>query len=73
MFEVTDSAAKIDLSEEAMRAMMVSSEAMNSVCYLCNAFCCDLEELHDTGTVEEVVETIELLLCEPPYNVKRRS
>lgn len=49
LWERTDEAASIYLSEEAMRAIAVCSKAMNAVFYIYEADFCDLKELYKAG------------------------
>lgn len=73
MLEVTNAATSLDLSEEVRRANKLLSETMNSVCYIHDTDSRDLEELRETGGGEEVAESLNFLLCNPFYNIRRQS
>lgn len=45
MLKLIDAAALMDFSEDVMRAMELSREAMNVVCYIYDADCYGIEEL----------------------------
>lgn len=54
VFEETDPASIMDLSEEAMRVVAVFSKALILVCYLNNVEFCNLVELNEESTVREL-------------------
>lgn len=69
---MTDDESSLNLLEEAKRAIQLLSEAVNSVCYIYDTDFRSNEELHETGIREGVVETVDSLLCDAPYNVRRQ-
>lgn len=68
-----DAAASIDLSETAKRALDVLSEAINSDFYIYSADFCDRKELNKDSTGEELAKSLNFLLLEPLYNVRRQK
>lgn len=53
--------------------MEVIVEVTNLVRYIHNADFSDLEELHETGSGEQVAESEGFPLCELPYNARHYS
>lgn len=73
MLAVTGLADIMDLLEDSKQATEVLSETMNSVCYMYDADFRDPRKLHDAGAREWLVESIELMLCDHFYYVRRQS
>lgn len=71
--ELTNAVASMDSSEESNRAMSVLGKAMYSVCYMYDTDVCGLEELNEAGAGGEPVDSVEVLLCDPHYNLRRQS
>lgn len=70
---MTDASASRYLSKKPNRAMEVLSEGMNSVWYIQNADFRDLDELRGAFAGEARAESVEFLLSDPPYSVRRQS
>lgn len=58
---MTDSTALIDIYEEAKRAMEVLRKMMTCTCYMYDAAFHNNGELHESGTGEELSETVYFL------------
>lgn len=71
--EMINAVALMGLPEVAKGAMELLKEAMNLVSYLYGPDVCDLKELHKAGFGEELVESVDYVLCDPPYNATCQS
>lgn len=63
----------MDLLEDVKRAMEVLSDAKNLVCYKYDADFRNLEGFHVASSGEELAESVDVLLSDPPYNVGHLS
>lgn len=71
--KVTDPEATVDLLESSKQSIEVLSQAMDSDRYIFDANFRDFEELSKAGAVTKLVVFVDLLLCNPAYNVRRQS
>lgn len=69
VLEMTEAAASDGLWKEVKRAMYLLTEAMSTVCYICNADGRDFEELYEPGSREEIVLSMDFLVCSSAYNL----
>lgn len=69
---LTTPAVFIDLSKEGRRWMAFSSKPNKSARYICDAHFCDLEKLQGMRAGDALEVSIETLLCDRPYNLKRQ-
>lgn len=53
--------------------MDVLREAMNSVCYFYDIDFCDPEERQEAVAGEELADSVDIVVCKPPYYVIRQS
>lgn len=63
----------MDLSAETKPAIEMLIKAITSVSYIFDSHICDLENVHEAGGKKELLESIDLLPYDSPYNVKRQS
>lgn len=71
VLQLTNAATWIDSAEEAELATEVLGKAINSVCYVFGGAFRDDKELHKAGVGKELEESVDLLICDPPYNLRR--
>lgn len=73
MLKMTDAAASIDLTRTAEQTMEVISELISPIIYIYEADFHNLEERYNAGAREKQVRLVNILLCDPPYNVRPQS
>lgn len=69
MLEMTDATASMCLSGETNKTMQVFTEAMRSVCYICDGDFRDVEELQKAATGKDV-ESVGFLVRDHLYNTR---
>lgn len=65
LLEVTEKEVAVSLLEEEKRKIAVLSEKIDLVCYMYNWNLCEVEELHEKGSRQELMDLGSLSLSDP--------
>lgn len=71
VLHVTEPSDAMDLSGESISVKEILSKSMNLFFYIHDADICELEELHTASSKENLLESADLIFCNPCCNVRR--
>lgn len=73
LLEMANTTASRDSSERTKRVVKVLGVQMNSAYFIYEVDFRNLENLHEADTKDQVVASVNVLLCDSPYDMRGHS